>query len=251
MKLGLGLYRRSLTNRISASHARPGAPTWSSIWSTTSGRQTSWDRRDQPLGRHSQEHPPVDRRRTPEPQAGDQRRRPRTRSHREPRSRFWYDVLLDGPKKREQLEELKTLIRRIGNVGIPTLGYNFSIAGVWGHVEGPYARGDAVSVGFLGPDGPKEIPIPTATSGTWSTIPTHPAAPSARHQRRVVAPTRRLPHRTRAGRRRSGSPSGRPPRRSAYAHDPRNGTTRLPTPSLPALARPGSQPQQCLGILPR
>ena len=73
---------------------------------------------------------------------------------------FWYDVLLDGPKKRHQLENLKTLIRRIGSAGIPTLGYNFSIAGVWGHVEGPYARGEAVSVGFLGPDGPKEIPIP-------------------------------------------------------------------------------------------
>jgi mannonate dehydratase len=73
---------------------------------------------------------------------------------------FWYDVLLDGPQKRHQLEGLKTLIQRIGAVGIPTLGYNFSIAGVWGHVEGPYARGEAVSVGFLGPDGPAETPIP-------------------------------------------------------------------------------------------
>ncbi len=73
---------------------------------------------------------------------------------------FWYDVLLDGPKKREQLEGLKTLIRRIGKAGIPTLGYNFSIAGVWGHVEGTFARGEAISVGFLGPDGPKERPIP-------------------------------------------------------------------------------------------
>lgn len=73
---------------------------------------------------------------------------------------FWHDVLLDGPKKREQLEGLKALIRRLGKVGIPTLGYNFSIAGVWGHVEGNYARGQAVSVGFLGPEGPKEMPIP-------------------------------------------------------------------------------------------
>ncbi len=73
---------------------------------------------------------------------------------------FWYDVLLDGPKKREQLEGLKTIVRRMGQVGIPILGYNFSIAGVWGHVEGPYARGGAVAVGFLGPDGPRETPIP-------------------------------------------------------------------------------------------
>ncbi|MBD3265637.1 TIM barrel protein [bacterium] len=72
----------------------------------------------------------------------------------------WYDVLLDGPRKKEQLENLKTIIRRMGKVGIPVMGYNFSIAGVWGHVNGPYARGGATSVGFLGPDGPKETPIP-------------------------------------------------------------------------------------------
>jgi mannonate dehydratase len=40
------------------------------------------------------------------------------------------------------------------------MGYNFSIAGVWGHVVGPFARGGAESVGFLGPDGPAETPIP-------------------------------------------------------------------------------------------
>jgi len=73
---------------------------------------------------------------------------------------FWYDVLLDGPERDAQLDGLKTLVRRLGRVGIPTLGYNFSIAGVWGHVEGPWARGGAVSVGFLGPDGPPEEPLP-------------------------------------------------------------------------------------------
>ncbi len=73
---------------------------------------------------------------------------------------FWYDVLLDGPKKSRQLEDLKTLIRRLGKVGIPTMGYNFSIAGVWGHVTGNWARGGAASVAFLGNDGPRETPIP-------------------------------------------------------------------------------------------
>jgi mannonate dehydratase len=81
---------------------------------------------------------------------------------------FWYDVLLDGPKKRQQLEGLKTLLRRMGAVGIPTMGYNFSIAGVWGHVEGPYARGEAVSVGFLGADGPAETPIPSGQ--VWNMV---------------------------------------------------------------------------------
>ncbi len=73
---------------------------------------------------------------------------------------FWYDVLLDGPEKAAQLEGLKTIIRRMGRVGIPVMGYNFSLAGVWGHVEGDAARGGATSVGFRGPDGPEETPIP-------------------------------------------------------------------------------------------
>jgi len=72
----------------------------------------------------------------------------------------WYDVLLDGPEKEKQLDDVKTIIRRLGKAGIPVLGYNFSLAGIWGHVAGPYARGGAESVGFLGKDGPKDTPIP-------------------------------------------------------------------------------------------
>jgi mannonate dehydratase len=69
----------------------------------------------------------------------------------------WYDVLLDGPKKREQLENVKTLIRRLGEAGVPIMGYNFSIAGVCGRVTGPFARGGALSVGM---DGPLDAPMP-------------------------------------------------------------------------------------------
>lgn len=72
----------------------------------------------------------------------------------------WYDVLLDGPGKKQQLENLKTMVRRVGEVGIPIIGYNFSLAGVWGHVVGPWARGGAESVAFLGAQGPEETPIP-------------------------------------------------------------------------------------------
>lgn len=72
---------------------------------------------------------------------------------------FWYDVLLDGPKKYEQIEGIKSIIRAMGKAGIPVMGYNFSIAGVWGHVTGPWARGEAETVGFRGPDGPEERPI--------------------------------------------------------------------------------------------
>ncbi len=80
----------------------------------------------------------------------------------------WYDVLLDGPRKREQMENLKTIIRNMGKAGIPVLGYNFSISGVWGHVVGPFARGGAETVGFLGKDGPKETAIPNGQ--IWNMI---------------------------------------------------------------------------------
>src|SRR5215471_12289260 len=59
----------------------------------------------------------------------------------------WHDVLLDGPRKKQQLENVKTIIRRLGKAGIPVMGYNFSIAGVCGRVTGPFARGSALSVG--------------------------------------------------------------------------------------------------------
>src|SRR6202008_105490 len=62
----------------------------------------------------------------------------------------WHDVLLDGPKKKQQVENLKTIIRRMGEVGIPIMGYNFSLAGVCGRVTGPFARGGALSVGMEG-----------------------------------------------------------------------------------------------------
>jgi mannonate dehydratase len=87
----------------------------------------------------------------------------------------WYDVLLDGPRKQQQLEDLKTIIRRMGQAGIPVMGYNFSIAGVWGHVNGPFARGGAETVGFLGPDGPAETPIPNGQ--VWNMVYDPQAAP--------------------------------------------------------------------------
>src|SRR3954470_23036572 len=60
----------------------------------------------------------------------------------------WHDVLLNGPKKKQQLENLKTIVRRVGEAGIPIIGYNYSIAGVAGRVSGPFARGEAISVGM-------------------------------------------------------------------------------------------------------
>jgi mannonate dehydratase len=83
----------------------------------------------------------------------------------------WHDVLLDGPRKREHLEQVKTIIRRVGEAEIPVMGYNFSIAGVCGRVTGPFARGGAASVGM---DGPLEKPMPRGMA--WNMI-VDPAAP--------------------------------------------------------------------------
>lgn len=60
----------------------------------------------------------------------------------------WYDVLLDGPNKKAQIEYLKQLVRNAGAAGIKTIGYNFSLAGVWGHQRKAVARGHAVSACF-------------------------------------------------------------------------------------------------------
>ncbi len=73
---------------------------------------------------------------------------------------FWSDVLLDGPRRDAQLEDLKTLIRRVGRAGIPVIGYNFSIAGVWGWFKGAHGRGGAVSVGFDAAECDLDQPIP-------------------------------------------------------------------------------------------
>jgi mannonate dehydratase len=84
----------------------------------------------------------------------------------------WYDVLLDGPNKRSQLENLKTIIRRLGQAGIPIMGYNFSLAGVAGRVTGPFARGGAESVGM---DGPVDEPMPRGM--VWNMV-VDPHAPA-------------------------------------------------------------------------
>lgn len=60
----------------------------------------------------------------------------------------WYDVLLDGPKKQTQIENLKKTLQIMGKVGIPILGYNFSIPGVWGWTGKYSGRGGAKSIEF-------------------------------------------------------------------------------------------------------
>ena len=84
----------------------------------------------------------------------------------------WHDVLLDGPKKPQQLENLKTIIRNVGRAGIPIIGYNFSIAGVAGRVKGRFARGEAEAVGM---EGPYDTPMPNGM--VWNMVYDRNAAP--------------------------------------------------------------------------
>lgn len=72
----------------------------------------------------------------------------------------WYDVLLDGPKRGAQMAYLKEIIRNTGKAGIRAFGYNFSIAGVWGHQKKKAARGGAESNSFYAEELPLEAKIP-------------------------------------------------------------------------------------------
>ena len=90
--------------------------------------------------------------------------------------KFWADVLLDGPQRSAQMETLKRLVRDAGRAGIPCIGYNFSIAGVWGWTRGPYARGGAQSVGFDAGAIDLDAPIPDGVVWNMRVRPPRPAA---------------------------------------------------------------------------
>jgi mannonate dehydratase len=77
----------------------------------------------------------------------------------------WYDILLDGPRRSEQMAQLKQILRDMGRAGIRTMGYSFTLAGVWGRTEGPFARGGARSVGF---ENPVQTPIPAGM--VWNMV---------------------------------------------------------------------------------
>lgn len=71
----------------------------------------------------------------------------------------WHDILLDGPKRAKQIEQVKQMIRNVGEVGIPVIGYNFSLAGVAGRVTGRTTRGNAECVIMDGIDESSTTPI--------------------------------------------------------------------------------------------
>jgi mannonate dehydratase len=78
---------------------------------------------------------------------------------------FWSDILLDGPQKLAQMRDLQQLVRDMGRVGIPVLGYNFSIAGVWGWQRKPIARGGAMTAVFAMDEFDAQSPVPDGMVG--------------------------------------------------------------------------------------
>lgn len=77
----------------------------------------------------------------------------------------WHDILLDGPKRPQHIENVKTIVRRMGEAGIQVLGYNFSLAGVSGRVASRKGRGNALTVGM---DGTVDTPLPNGT--VWNMV---------------------------------------------------------------------------------
>jgi mannonate dehydratase len=88
---------------------------------------------------------------------------------------IWYDILLDGPRRAEQIERVKSIVRNLGEAGIPVLGYNFSIAGVCGRVSGPWGRGGAITVGMDGPVDDASI----ANGTVWNMVYDEDATPGS------------------------------------------------------------------------
>ncbi len=88
----------------------------------------------------------------------------------------WYDVILGGPRREEQLETLKRIIQNVGKAGIGMIGYNFSIAGVYGRTESRAARGNAISVGVRR-SAEHDLPIPKGT--VWNMVYDEQAGPGS------------------------------------------------------------------------
>lgn len=170
MKLGLGLYRHMLT-RENYQFARQAGATHivahlvdyfsrkdSDAYDQPTGADSGWGRAGDPERLWTIEELTTLRR-----EVNDAGLQLEAIENFDPA--HWHDILLDGPRKRKQFEDIKAIIRRVGAAGIPIIGYNFSIAGVCGRVKAPIARGDAFSVGM---DAPFDSPMPRGMA--WNMV---------------------------------------------------------------------------------
>jgi mannonate dehydratase len=78
----------------------------------------------------------------------------------------WFDILLDGPKRNQQMSDLKYMVANVGKAGIPMFGYLFSIAGVWGWTSKSFGRGNPTTVGFN--ENEVDINMPIKKGMVWN-----------------------------------------------------------------------------------
>ena len=142
---------------------------------------------------------------------------------------FWHDILLDGPKRDAQMEDLKRLVRDAGRAGVPVIGYNFSIAGVWGWTRRPEARAGAMTDRLRhGGDRPERAD--PGRHGLEHALPrrTHRSTSRARLRSGALGSARPFPEGAGAGRRGGRRDARRASRRSAGGCAPRRGAARQP-----------------------
>ena len=110
----------------------------------------------------------------------------------------WHDILLDGPRRPQHIENVKTIVRRLGEAGIPVLGYNFSLAGVCGRVTAAAGRGGAVTARHGWPCGRRAH---SERNGLEHDLRPRRAGRHVAldHARRVVAPAATIPRRRAPG----------------------------------------------------
>ncbi|MBD1556267.1 TIM barrel protein [Vibrio sp. S9_S30] len=94
--------------------------------------------------------------------------------------KHWNHVLFGEEGKESQIEDIKQIIRNVGEVGIPVFGYNFSLTGVTGRIVTNDARGHAQTVGMDGSNETLEAPLPSSMA--WNMT----VDPAARGQRQTM-----------------------------------------------------------------
>lgn len=80
----------------------------------------------------------------------------------------WHDILLDGPRRQEQLDQAKEQIKIFAKAGIKVFGYNFSLSGVTGRATDLTTRGGATSVGLAGRTEATDAPLPNGM--VWNMV---------------------------------------------------------------------------------
>ena len=165
---------------------------------------------------------------------------------------FWSDILLDGPRRAAQMDGLKQLVRDAGRAGIPVIGYNFSIAGVWGWRRRPVARGrrDDRRHGSHRRGARHADPGRHGLEHALSATATRPPLPS-RSERRSCGSVSPGFSRARAGGRGGRRAPRGASRRSAARDAARHGAAREPAREIRPPARARAEPRQRAGILHR